>query len=282
MNIDYNPQAELDKFKKGLIFALSFAALIWLVKMVEWILAIDFGILGILPRSFSGILGIFTAPLIHGDFTHLLSNTFPLVLLTIGLFYFYNRIATEVIFVIYFMTGIWVWLSAREAYHIGASGVIYGLVSFLFFSGMFRKDIKSMAVSVVVVFLYGGMIYGILPTSRGISWESHLLGSVAGLFAAFYYRKKENPRIQDIIEGEVEEDILNSSDENVTTFTQTASSGLTQHFVYRYKASSDTNKIIINSALLNNQLTFKNSEKKLENDEEKENPLIKKYINKHY
>lgn len=247
MNIEYNPEAELFKFKKGLLFALSFVALIWIVKMIEWMLAIDFGVLGILPRSLPGVIGILTSPLVHGDFTHLISNTFPLILLTLGLFYFYHRIAQEVFFVIYFMTGIWVWISAREAYHIGASGIIYGLVAFLFFSGMFRKDIKSMAVSVVVVFLYGGMIYGILPTARGISWESHLLGSVAGLFAAFYYRKKENPRIKDLIEGEMEEEITEIETEERTVYHHTAYPGITSKFVYSYKPLNNSRKFIMRS-----------------------------------
>jgi hypothetical protein len=102
--------------------------------------------------------------------------------------YFYNKIAREVFLWIYFMTGIWVWIVARDAYHIGASGLVYGLVAFLLFSGLFRRDARSIAISLVVIFLYSGMLAGILPTSSSISWESHLLGAFAGLFCAFYFR----------------------------------------------------------------------------------------------
>jgi hypothetical protein len=133
-------------------------------------------------------LGIITGPLVHGDLMHLLSNSFPLILLGIGIMYFYNKIAREVFLWIYFTTGIWVWIVARDAYHIGASGLVYGLVAFLLFSGLFRRDARSIAISLVVIFLYSGMVAGILPTSSSISWESHLLGAFAGIFCAFYFR----------------------------------------------------------------------------------------------
>jgi membrane associated rhomboid family serine protease len=182
---------EVKKFKEGLTFSFGFVGVLWAVKLMEMTLAMDFGALGILPRTLQGSIGVVFGPLVHGDITHLLSNTFPLLLLLICIFYFYNRIAIEVFVWIYIVTGIWVWVSARDAYHIGASGVIYGLVAFLFFSGLFRKESRAMAVSLVVMFLYGGMVYGVLPTSQGISWESHLLGSLAGVFIAFFFRKKD-------------------------------------------------------------------------------------------
>lgn len=180
---------EISVFLKSLLFAVSFIALLWLVQGLEQLTHIDMGKFGNLPRTLKGAVGIITGPLIHGDASHLLSNTFPLLLLITGVFYFYHYIAFEVFFWIYFMTGFWVWIAAREAYHIGASGLIYGLVAFLFFSGLFRKDSKAIAISVVVMFLYGGMFYGVFPSAGKISWESHLLGAVAGLLLAFYYRK---------------------------------------------------------------------------------------------
>ena len=185
---DQSTKSDLVKFKDGVFYSLAFIALLWLVKAIEFSAAADFGDYGILPRKISGAIGIITGPLIHGDINHLFSNTIPLLILGIGVIYFYNKIAFEVIALIYLMTGIWVWLAAREAYHIGASGIVYGLVSFLFFSGVFRKDAKSIAVSLVVTFLLGGMIYGIFPSDESISWESHLLGSLAGVFCAFYFR----------------------------------------------------------------------------------------------
>lgn len=181
-------KSDLVKFKDSVFYSLAFIALLWIVKAIEFSVSGDFGDYGILPRKISGAIGIITGPLIHGDINHLFSNTIPLLILGIGVIYFYNKIAFEVIALIYLMTGVWVWIAAREAYHIGASGIVYGMVSFLFFSGVFRKDPKSIAVSLVVTFLLGGMIYGIFPTNDNISWESHLLGSLAGVFCAFYFR----------------------------------------------------------------------------------------------
>ncbi|MGB3180851.1 MAG: rhomboid family intramembrane serine protease [Cyclobacteriaceae bacterium] len=178
------------KFRRSLLFTLAFTMLLWLVKgMEEWAVG-DLGYLGILPRTLHGTFGIFTAPLIHGDLAHLLSNTFPLILLGIGVFYFYDKIALEVFGWIYITTGFWVWLAARgNAYHIGASGIVYGLMGFLFFSGVFRKDVRGIAISLAVLFLYGGMILGMSPSNPDISYESHILGMLAGAFFAFYFRK---------------------------------------------------------------------------------------------
>jgi membrane associated rhomboid family serine protease len=162
--------------------------MLWVIRWLEWTAQLDLGFLGILPRTLTGTMGIVTAPLVHGDWLHLISNTFPLLILGISVFYFYHRIALEVFGWIYFMSGFWVWMAAREAYHIGASGIVYGLVTFLFFSGLFRRDMRSLSVSLLVIFLYGGMIQGIFPGNEQISWESHFLGSLAGLFCAFFYR----------------------------------------------------------------------------------------------
>lgn len=178
-------------FQKSVVFSLSFTFLLWMIKAVEWGTATDLGVLGILPRTLTGIIGIVTGPLIHGDTLHLLSNTFPLLLLLLAVFYFYDKIALEVFSWIYLITGFWVWLAARQAYHIGSSGLVYGLAAFLFFSGLFRKDVRSIAVALCIAFLYGGMLQGLFPTTEGVSWESHLLGSAAGVLCSFYFRKNE-------------------------------------------------------------------------------------------
>lgn len=170
---------------------LAFIALIWAIKLVEVLTNLDFGTLGILPRELEGSIGILTAPLIHSDFSHLISNTFPLLLLGTASFYFYPKKAPQIIIMIYLLTGAWVWLSARDgAYHIGASGVVYGLVLFHLVIGIIRRDPASLAISLAILFLYGGMIYGIFPGKKSISWESHLMGAVAGLFTAFYFKDK--------------------------------------------------------------------------------------------
>jgi len=182
---------EIGKAKRGIRFALLFTALMWIIKVYENVSSASLGSYGILPRTLKGTIGIITAPLIHEDIYHLISNTFPIVILIIGVFYFYHRIAPWVFFLIYFITGFWVWIAARDAYHIGASGLVYGLISFLLFSGFLRKDARTLAVSFVVLILYGSnMIYGLVPGNENVSWESHLLGAIAGLFCAIYFKPK--------------------------------------------------------------------------------------------
>lgn len=181
--------SESIRFMRSIRYTLTFVLLIWLVKITESYFHIDFGPYGIYPRTLSGSIGIFLSPLIHGDFFHLLSNTVPLIILGIGLFYFYDKIAFNVVVLIYLMTGFWVWIAARDAYHIGASGLVYGLLTFILFSGFFRRNPQTLAISFVILVLYGGsFMAGVIPSSNGISWESHLMGGVAGIFCAVYFR----------------------------------------------------------------------------------------------
>ncbi|MEM9674461.1 MAG: rhomboid family intramembrane serine protease [Bacteroidota bacterium] len=179
--------------QRSIFFAMGFALLLWLVRAIEWGIPIDLGVFGIFPRSLPGMIGIITGPLVHGTFLHLLSNTFPLIFLLVATFYFYDKIALEVFLWIYLITGFWVWVAARQAYHIGSSGIVYGLAAFLLFSGLFRKDVRSIAVAVVIAFLYNGMLQGLLPNpgQQNVSWESHLLGAAAGIFCAFYFRTSD-------------------------------------------------------------------------------------------
>lgn len=164
----------------------------WLVYTIEFFYHIDLGVLGIRPRSLTGLIGIFTAPLIHGDMLHLVSNTVPLLFLGVVLFYFYPGIGNAVFLRCYFVTNILVWLfSPRVSYHIGASGLIYGLSAFLIFFGLLRRDFGSLLISMVVFATYGGIFYGIFPGNPHVSWESHLSGVVVGLTTAFYYRDTE-------------------------------------------------------------------------------------------
>jgi len=177
------------KLIKSLIVPLTFPILIWVVFLLSLVFKLDLTRMGILPRDMLGILGIVTAPLIHANYSHLISNTIPLILLGWSISFFYNKVSLRVFIVVYLLTGFFVWLLAREVYHIGASGLVYGFVSFLFFSGIFRKDNKSISIAFLVTFLYGGIVWGILPGQKGISWESHLFGAIAGLIAAYIFRK---------------------------------------------------------------------------------------------
>lgn len=175
--------------RRGVYLTLSFIFILWIVKFFEWTKDVDLGFYGILPRTVKGSIGIITGPLIHGDTIHLMSNTIPLIILGVGLYYFYHRIASEVFIWIYLASGFWVWIIGREAYHIGSSGLVYGLVMFIFWGGILRRNPRSLAISMIIFFLYGGMIYGLFPVDESVSWESHVMGSVAGIFLAFYFKK---------------------------------------------------------------------------------------------
>jgi membrane associated rhomboid family serine protease len=195
------------KFFLSLIIPVTFVFLMWLVKIIEILFEIDLSDLGIYPRSLKGLPGIIVSPLIHEDFTHLFNNSLPLLLLSIALFYFYSEIAIKISSITYILTGLLVWLWGREAWHIGASGLVYGLASFLFFSGLIRRYFRLIALSLLVVFLYGEMVWGLFPgIYKNISWESHMLGFFSGILLAVWYRKEGPQRpVYEWMEEEVEE-----------------------------------------------------------------------------
>ncbi len=167
---------------------------------------------GIYPRRLDGLIGILTSPLIHGSLNHIIDNSIPLFFLSLAVFYFYNKVAYSVFFLTYFFNGITVWLFARSAYHIGASGLVYGFGSFLFFSGIIRQNINLLAISLLVVFLYGSMVWGIFPYQVDVSWESHFLGGLIGFILSFVYRK-EGPQMIKHKWEEEEDDELEEEDE---------------------------------------------------------------------
>ena len=179
------------KFITSLILPVAFVFLLWVIKISEIIFNLDFTGFGILPGSFNGMPGILFAPLIHANIKHLFSNSIPLLFLGSGIIYFYRNSSYKVISIIYLGTGILDWIFARKAYHIGASGIIYGFVTFLFFSGIIRRDTRAIALALLVTFLYGSLIWGILPVDSSVSWESHLFGSIMGIFCAFLYKSSD-------------------------------------------------------------------------------------------
>jgi len=178
------------RFVSGIFYPLLLIIVLWIVKLTEFTFNLNFTQLGLFPRTWPGLIGIVTGPLIHSDINHLFSNSVPLLILGAIMFYFYKEIAFKVFFWIYLMTGLWVWAAAREAYHLGASGLIYGFLTFLFFSGVFRKDKQLLALTFLVTFIYGGLVWGMLPVIPGVSWESHALGALAGLITAFNFRNE--------------------------------------------------------------------------------------------
>lgn len=181
--------SEKKKFKKGLLIAFSLLIIIWLVKIFELSSGISFVHFGVLPRNISGLIGIFLFPFIHSGFEHIISNSFPILLLVTAIFYFYPTSSLKVLIIIYILSGTLLWIIGRESYHIGASAVVYGLVTFVFFSGIIRWDRRSIVLSLLVTFLYGGFTWGVLPFDESVSWEGHLSGALVGLLCAIIFRK---------------------------------------------------------------------------------------------
>ncbi|WP_456378523.1 rhomboid family intramembrane serine protease [Lutibacter sp.] len=179
------------KFKPNVIAVpLGALVLIWFIYFLEINFGFNLNKYGIYPKSVVGLRGILFSPFIHSNAKHLINNSVPLFVMLGCLYYFYQKIANKVLIVGVLLTGILTWVFGRPSYHIGASGIIYLLVSFIFFSGVFRKYYRLIALSLIIVFLYGSMVWYIFPTEERISWEGHLSGFLVGLVFAFIFRKK--------------------------------------------------------------------------------------------
>lgn len=172
---------------------MVFIAIMWIVMVFSFVTTIDLAPLGILPKHFSGLKGILLSPFIHGDWGHLISNTFPFLILSSLMIFNYRKVAFKAFMFIWLVGGFMLWLTGRENYHIGASGIVYGMAFFIFFSGIFRKNMQAIALSLFVVFLYGSIVWGLFPLDLRISWEGHAMGAVCGAISAFYFRKVDLP-----------------------------------------------------------------------------------------
>lgn len=206
-------------FTTGTIgYPILFVLIIWLVYWFEIRFSVIFNSWGVYPRTVEGLKGILFSPFIHGSVKHLFNNSIPLLVLTTALFYFYKKDSWRVLFFGLILTGFITWLIGRPSYHIGASGVVYMLVSFLFFKGAFSKYYRLMALSLGIVFLYGGLLWYIFPIEKGMSWEGHLAGLISGLIFSVIYKAKINkPKIytweqDDYVEEE--DDFMKQFDEN--------------------------------------------------------------------
>jgi len=187
------------KFLLSIIIPSVMVLFMWLVKITETLFETDITSLGIYPLEAKGLPGIILSPFIHENFRHLLNNTLPLFMISIALFFFYSEIALKVLSWTWVLTGLLVWFGGREAWHIGASGLVYGLASFLFFSGIIRRYYRLVALSLLIVFLYGEMVWGIFPgVYQNVSWESHMLGFISGIILAIWYRKEgpQEPKVE--------------------------------------------------------------------------------------
>lgn len=241
----------------GIYFALIVVAMMWLVKAVELITGISFASYGVLPLKLKGLAGVLLSPLLHADIGHLTANSAPMFFLTAALVYFYRKDAIRIFSILWILTGVWVWLFARgNSYHIGASGVVYGLAAFHLMGGIIRKEPRLMAFSMLVIFLYGSMVWGFFPDffpKKNISWESHLMGAIAGVLLAFYYRKAgpqvkeydwdDEDEVDDELEVKTEEetgqDKINLNDSSINQTTGDNNPPMTnnnpENIIYHYK-----------------------------------------------
>jgi len=180
-------------FRLAVKMALGFVALIWVIQLLDWALDLGPEDFGVRPRQLAGLPGIFFAPLVHGGFAHLLANSPPLLVLGTAMLYLYPSAALRVLPAVYLGTGVAVWLFARGSAHVGASGLIYGLVSYIFVAGLIRRDRRAIAASLLVCFMYGALIWGLLPIEPGVSWETHLAAALIGIVLAIALRRRDIP-----------------------------------------------------------------------------------------
>ncbi|MEO1487126.1 MAG: rhomboid family intramembrane serine protease [Bacteroidota bacterium] len=191
-----------------LLYPLVFVLMLWTVYWVEVRFGFNLNTFGIYPRDLKGLRGILLSPFIHGSVEHLFNNSIPIVVLTAFLFHFYRNVAFKVLLFGVLLSGLITWGIGRSSYHIGASGIIYVLASFIFFTGIFSKYYRWIALSLIVVFIYGSLIWYVFPIKDGISWEGHLGGFLTGLLLALFL-KVEQPK-----EKQYEWELKDYDDEN--------------------------------------------------------------------
>jgi membrane associated rhomboid family serine protease len=201
------------RLRRALLVSIAFAAVLWVVKLSELLLGFDLVEYGVYPHRLSGLVGILTAPFIHASLAHLVSNTVPIIILGTALLYGYPKAARIALPVIFLGTGLGVWLFGRESYHIGASGLASGMMFFVFAIGVVRWDRRAIALSLIVFFLYGGMVWGVFPGDPEISYESHLFGALLGVALAVLLRKLDPERAPKRYSWEDEADDPRTEDE---------------------------------------------------------------------
>lgn len=195
----------IKELSSSFIIPASLVAVLVLVKLAEFTFDIDLGQYGVYPRKLSELSGALTYPFIHANWKHLFNNSTALLVLGTMLYYFYRPVASKTLLWVYLLSGFWLWVGGRPNFHIGASGIVYALFGFLFVSGLLRKHLKLMALSLLVVFLYGSLVWGVFPVDNTISYEGHLFGLIAGVVVAYVYRKQgiQQPKYSwDLVEVE--------------------------------------------------------------------------------
>lgn len=237
------------KLFHSLLYPFLFLFFIWLIKVIEFLGEYNLYEYGVYPRQPDTLLtGVLFMPLLHGDWQHLFSNSIAIGALGFMLVYFYRPLHFKIYFIIYFSSGIFTWLIGRPSFHIGASGIVYGLVSFLFVSGIIRKHLGLMAVSAITVLSYGSIVWGVFPLVNHISWEGHLGGFISGITLAFLYRKSGPQKLEYIWKSkhipEHDEWRLDYNDENSVDQEKPDDNKMEQtkreiSIIYTYKENRD-------------------------------------------
>jgi len=181
------------RFRAAALVSVMFVAALAFVHFMSWAFGLDLQRFGIHPRDVQSLAGIVMAPLLHGDVLHLASNALPLLIAGTALLYLYPDSSRFVLPAVYLLPGILVWLFARDSIHIGASGLVYGIVAYVFIGGILRRDRRAWAASILVAFLYGAMVWGVLPLKHGVSWETHLAAAAVGVVLALALRRRDVP-----------------------------------------------------------------------------------------
>ena len=174
------------RIREEITGVLVFVGVVWIVFLLDWILPIDFNAYGLTPRNWTGLAGIVTMPFLHANFEHLLSNTAPLLVLLVLLAGSRTQ-SSQVVVSIILLGGSLLWIFGRPAIHVGASGLIFGLIAFLITSGLLERRVVPLLIAVLVGLLYGStLITGVLPSLQSnISWDGHLTSAIAGAIVAF-------------------------------------------------------------------------------------------------
>jgi membrane associated rhomboid family serine protease len=179
---------ENNRFRQCFLLSLFAVSLLWCLKSAQILFHLDLSWMGVRPGELSGLVGIIFSPLVHGSLEHLFNNTLPLIIMGTMLSLGYPKVWLRVLGLIWLISGLGVWLFARESNHIGASGIAHGLFFFILVASMFRRDKSSVAIMMIVFLLYGGMTMTIFPREEYISFEYHFFGAVAGMIAAILWR----------------------------------------------------------------------------------------------
>lgn len=178
-----------ENFVLALKLATAFVLLIWVIYLLDWLLGLGLLRFGLRPRDFSGLVGVISVPLLHGNIPHLVSNSVPLFVALTASLYLYPNSSLRALPLIYLGSSLVAWTFARPNIHVGASGFVYGLLAFVFLGGLLRADLRSIGTSLMIWFVYGSMVWGVLPGGRNYSWELHLAGAGMGVVAAILFRR---------------------------------------------------------------------------------------------